>query len=568
MRIRWIRNLGAVAAVGAIALAGCSNKAQKVDQTPTEEATTRPVHIKVLAFNDLHGHLEGPSGSVTVDGSRVDAGGLDRLAVRAAEIKKFHANTAIVTAGDLIGASPLLSSLFHDEPTIEGLNALEIDAASVGNHEFDEGADELRRMQNGGCHPVDGCQDGDAFDGANFPFLAANVVIDATGETIFPGWFVKEMGGVKVGFIGLTLEGTPSIVSPDGIKGLSFQDEADTINEATKKLQAEGVETIVVLIHEGGYATTDRNDVNDCPGISGPIVDIVERTDKAVDVFVTGHTHQAYICDIDGRLVTASKSYARLLTEIDLMVDPTTGDVVDKKATNLVIDRTGEPHPDVASLISKYSAIADPLSNKQIGVIRTDISRDPDDNGESPLGRLIADIQLDATKSKERGSAQIAFMNPGGIRDSLRLAPTGEEDHGVVTYEEAHTIQPFGNSLITMTLTGQQIHDLLEMQWQDQDRVRLLQVSEGFTYAWSESGEPGEKVDPASIKLNGDPIAMDASYRVTVNSFLATGGDGFSVLNEGTDRIGGPVDLEAFVVYLDEKSPISAPTGKRITRKK
>jgi 5'-nucleotidase len=560
------RKLFALLTASTLALAACSGKEKKPDEQPTESEAAQPVHVKVLAFNDLHGHIEGPSGSVTVEGAKVEAGGADHLAARVEEIRKFHPNTAVVTAGDLIGASPLLSSLFHDEPTVESMNAMKLDASAVGNHEFDEGVDELARMQKGGCHPEDGCQDGDDYGGAAFPFLAANVTYEESGERMFDGWFVKEFDGVKVGFIGLTLEGTPEIVSPDGVKGLSFQDEADAINAIVPKLQEDGIETIVVMIHEGGIPTEEQTDVSQCAGVSGPIEGIVERTDEAVDVFVTGHTHQAYICEMHGKLVTAAKSYGRLLTEIDLMVDPSTGDVVEKSAKNLVVDRTGDAHPGVAALIDKYGAIAAPLANEQIGAIEADIIRDANDDGESPLGRLIADIQLDATASEERGRAQIAFMNPGGIRDSFYVKPTGEEPAGVVTYAEAHTVQPFGNSLITMTLTGEQVDELLELQWKGQKRPRILQASRGFYYEWSESAEVGEKVDIASIKLNGEPIDPKGEYRVTVNSYLANGGDGFVLLADGPDRLGGPVDLEALVVYFDENSPIAPPTDRRIKK--
>lgn len=558
----------ALLTASALALSACSGKTNKPDEEPTEETakTAEPVHVKLLALNDLHGHLEGPSGSVKVEGAKVDAGGLDRLAARVAEIRKFEPNVAVVAAGDLIGASPLLSSLFHDEPTIEALNSMKLDATAVGNHEFDEGIDELERMKKGGCHPEDGCQDGDDFGGADFAYLAANVTDGDSGDTIFPGYFIKEFDGVKVGFIGLTLEGTPAIVSPDGVKGLSFADEAETINAIVPKLRKQGIEAIVVLIHQGGYPTTEQTDVNQCPDVAGPITDIVENTDDAVDVFVTGHTHQTYVCELDGRLVTSAKSYGRLLTEIDMDIDPGTGDVMKRSARNLVIDRDGEPDEDVGAVIDKYNAIAAPLAKKKIGVIKADIVRKQNDDGESPLGRLIADIQLDATRSKDHGNAQIAFMNPGGVRDSFYVKPTDDEPAGVVTYSEAHTVQPFGNSLVTMTLTGEQINELLELQWKGQEHPKILYASKGFSYAWSDSAKPGEKVDIGRIKLNGKPIDPDEEYRVTVNSYLANGGDGFALLADGTDRVGGPVDLQALVVYFDENSPLSPPTDQRIEK--
>ena len=521
--------------------------------------------MKVLAFNDLHGNLEGPTGSVRVKGQKIEAGGADHLATRLAQLKAANPDAIIVTAGDLIGASPLLSSLFHDEPTIEAMNALKLDYAAVGNHEFDEGLAELRRMQEGGCHPEDGCQDGDPFGGAEFPFLAANVSTSA-GETIFPAYEIREIGGQKVAFIGLTLEGTPNIVSPEGVRGLKFADEAESINALVPTLREQGAEAIVVLIHEGGYPTVEETDINDCPDISGPIVDIVSATDDAVDLFVTGHTHRAYICEVDGRLVTSASSYGRLLTEIDLTLDPATGDVVAHTAKNIVVDVESPEDPAIVALKTKYGAIAGPLANKKIGTILSDISRDMNEDGESPLGRLIADIQLQATRAPNAGNAQIAFMNPGGIRSALELAARNGEGDGVVTYAEAHTVQPFGNSLVTMTLTGAQIREILEAQFSNRDKPSLLQVSKGFTYTWRATAPEGQRVDPTSMKLNGVPIDPKANYRVTVNSYLSTGGDGYATLEKGTNRLGGPVDLEAFVVYFNSGSPVKAPAERRITR--
>jgi 5'-nucleotidase len=387
------------------------------------------------------------------------------------------------------------------------------------------------------------------------------VVADASGETVFPGYLVKEFGEVRVGFIGLTLEATPEIVSPEFVKGLSFKDEADTINAAVAELTADGVQSIVVLIHEGGYPAGD--DINGCEGMSGPIVDIVERLDPAVDTVVTGHTHQAYICEVNGMLVSSGKSYGRLLTEIDLAIDPTTGDVVEKKAANLIVSTEGTSLPEIDTLIEKYDAIAAPLADKAIGSVTADITREAGESGDAPMGRLIADIQLDATRDN---GAQIAFMNPGGVRNSLLVRPAGDEEEGVVTFAEAHSVQPFGNALITMTLTGQQLHDMLEEQWQEK-KTRIMHPSKGFTYTWDSSGAVGDHVDPATMKLDGEPIVLDQTYRVTVNSFLANGGDGFTVLTKGTNRVGGPLDLEALVEYFEANSPISPDSTSRITRK-
>ncbi len=542
------------------ALSACSTRPQKSDAEAVE-TKKEPVKVRVLAFNDLHGNLEGPSGSVYVNGEKVKAGGADFLAAKIAE--RRTPNSIVVSAGDLIGASPLISALFHDEPTIEASNQMGLELNAVGNHEFDEGVDELIRMQNGGCHPKDGCQDGDDFAGASFKFLAANVFWKSDGKTIFASTHIKKFGPVSVGFIGLTLEDTPSIVSSVGIKDVRFGNEVQAINKAVSEFQNDEIETIVVLIHEGGFPTLDQSDRNDCPGISGPILEIAKNTSDAVDIFVTGHTHKAYICEMNGKLVTAAKSYGRLLTEIDLLIDPETGDVISQEANNIVIDRKGEGHPEVSKTIEKYKSIVSPIANKAIGKITADFTREADENGVSPLGKLIADIQLAATKTN---GAQIAFMNPGGIRAPLTMAPSSVEAEGVVTYSEAQTTQPFGNGLVTMSLTGEQIKFLLEAQFGK--KRTILQPSAGFSYSWLESAPPGAKVDPKSIKLNGQLLDSEKEYRITVNSFIADGGDGFDILKAGTNRMGGPLDLEAFVQYFSKNSPISISTETRVLKEK
>lgn len=544
-------------------LSACSAQpVKKEKEIDKENVNTTPIEVRILAFNDLHGNIEGPTGSVIVDGKKTKAGGADFLSAKIAERKTE--NSIVVSAGDLIGASPLLSALFHDEPTIEAANKMGLELNAVGNHEFDEGVDELLRMQNGGCHPEDGCQDGDDFGGANFKFLAANVFKKSTGETLFPSTMVKEFGTVKVGFVGLTLEGTPAIVSPIGIKSVTFGNEIETINKAVSKFQSEGIETIVVLIHEGGYPTIDQGDRNECPNISGPILDIVKGSNSAVDVFVTGHTHKAYICDIEGRLVTSGKSYGRLLTEIDLKIDPKTQDVLKKSATNIVIDRSGYPDKNVEALIKKYETIVAPIAGKSVGSIVVDLPREADVNGVSLLGKMIADVQLWATKES---NAQIAFMNSGGIRAPLMMAPLKGEGEGVVTYEEAHTSQPFGNGLVTMTLTGEQIKALLESQFSE-GRNTILQPSKGFYYTWSASAALGNKVDPKSMKLHGSVIDMATKYRITVNGFLSEGGDGFKLLKEGSDRVGGPIDLDALVNYFSKMSPVKSSNEVRVLKVK
>lgn len=516
------------------------------------------VDVQILAVNDFHGNLVPPAGSSGRIGT-TDAGGVEYLATHINNLRAQNPNTVVVSAGDMIGASPLISALFHDEPSIEAFNLIGLDFNAVGNHEFDEGIYELIRMQEGGCHPVDGCLDGDDFAGADFRFLAANVEWKKNGKTVFPAYKTRSFNGVHVAFIGMTLEGTPTIVTPSGISELNFLDEADTVNALVPELKKRGIETIVVIIHEGGFPT---GAYNECPGISGPIVDIVNRTDDAVDLFITGHTHQAYNCVIDGRIVTSAASFGRVVTDIDLTIDRATGDVVSASANNNIVTRDVALDPFLTALVAKYQTLVAPLENRVIGSITETITRNPNAAGESALGDVIADAQLAATADPALGGAVVAFMNPGGIRADFTYAQSGSEGDGNVTYGEAFTVQPFGNSLVTMTLTGTQIDTLLETQWGAAGRI--LQVSNGFTYEFSDSAPVDSKVDIASIKINGVPIDPNGSYRVTVNSFLADGGDRFAILVEGTDRLGGEVDLDALVKYFEANSPVAPGPQNRI----
>ncbi|WP_437294836.1 bifunctional metallophosphatase/5'-nucleotidase [Sorangium sp. So ce426] len=534
------------------------------------------VSVQIIALNDFHGNLEPPTGSsgritvsATPTSTTVDAGGVTYLASRVAALRATNPNTVVVSAGDLIGASPLVSALFHDEPTIEAMNLLGLDINGVGNHEFDKGTSELLRMQHGGCSPVDGCSDGTPFVGATFKFLAANVVVDpSTGKTLFPRYDVREFDGVKVAFIGMTLEDTPTIVTPIGVAGLTFMDEVDTVNDIVPELQAQGIEAIVVLLHEGGLPT---GLYNECPGLSGPIVDIATNIDPAVDVIVSGHTHQAYNCILGDKIVTSAASFGRLVTDIDLEISKSTGDVTAKAANNVIVTREA-PDAGVSTLVTRYKDLAAPLANVQVGTITATLDRAVPAMGAGlfTMGAVIADAQLAATRDARTGGAEIAFMNPGGIRADLTYAASSTEViDGVVTFGEVFTAQPFGNSLVVMTLTGAQIDTLLEQQFRlDAGGVQqslILQVSDGFTYTYSQSAPIGAKVDIASIRINGVPIEAARTYRVTVNSFLATGGDGFTVLNDGTDRLGGALDLDALRDYFAASSPVSPPALDRIT---
>ncbi|QGN46396.1 bifunctional metallophosphatase/5'-nucleotidase [Micromonospora sp. WMMD558] len=551
------------AAIGLTALAVTAFGA--VATTPDQaDAGPKPVDVTLLALNDFHGHLEPPSGSSgTIAGQ--PAGGVEYLATHLAELREASKkkNTITVAAGDLIGASPLLSAAFHDEPAIEALTLAGLDYASVGNHEFDEGSDELLRIQNGGCHPVDGCADGTPYEGAGFQYLSANAFVDETQQPLLPPYAIHKVQGVKVGFIGMTLEGTPEIVSPQGVAGLTFTDEAQTANRYARELRRKGVETIVVLLHEGG-TQAGAGGINDCVDFTGPVVDIANRMDPSIDVIVSGHTHQAYNCEVNNKLVTSASSFGRLVTDIDLKIDRRTGDVLTATAENVVVTRDVAKDPAQTALIDRYKAVLGPVAGRQVGTTTEAITRTQETlfgttRAESPLGNLIADAQLWATDDEQNAVA--AFMNPGGVRADL--------DAGPVTYEEAFTVQPFANNLVTLDLTGAQLYCLLEQQFVT---GRVLYPSSTVRYVVDPDGTTAPAADPCagtrvvrgSLAFGGVPVETGATYRVTVNNFLAGGGDGFSVLTGGTNQVTGQIDLDAFVAYLTANSPVSGPALDRI----
>ena len=537
-----------MALVGAVMAAPVS----ATDKPEAEKA--KQVELQILALNDFHGNIN------TFSSSFGATGGAQNLATNIAAAEAGVRNSIFVSAGDLIGASPLISALFHDEPTIEVMNEIGLDINGVGNHEFDEGAAELVRMQKGGSHPVDGDLDGDGFGGADFKFLAANVTVNDTGKTLFPAYTIKNYQGVKVAFIGLTLEGTPSIVTPAGVAGLTFHDEAETVNQIVTQLRRKNIESFVILLHEGGMSDGGQNDCGTT--LTGPIATIVPQFHDAVDVVIAGHTNDEFICEIDGKVVTMADNAGRLFTDIDVTLDRKTKDMTVVAVNNLPNLQSADDDPDVQAIIDKYNALSAPLANTVIGSVTADITRVDDAEGESPLGQVIADAQLAATAAVGSGEAVAAFMNKGGVRDEIDFAPSGAEAAGEVTFGEAFAVQPFGNSLVTMTLTGAQIDTLLEQQFLG--AVSKLDVSNGFTYSLSASAPAGSKV--SAIAINGVAVDPAASYRVTVNSFLADGGDNYPVLTQGTNRLGGDVDLDALVAYFEAATtPVAPGPQNRVT---
>ena len=553
----------------------------KLDRPVKLDRPAKKVLLQILALNDFHGQLEPSqsSSSGTIDGT--PAGGAEYLTTHLRQLRRKALgngrSSITVAAGDLIGATPLLSAAFHDEPTIEAMNQAGLRISSVGNHEFDEGGRELLRMQRGGCLPDGTGADnqnscaGHRFKGADFQYLAANVQRTSNGKTILPAVSVKRFRGVRVGFIGMTLQDTPNIVTKSGVRGLRFTDEVSTANRVAKQLDRQGVKSIVVLLHEGGFPA-DPAAYNSCPGISGPIVDINRGLSPRIDAVVTGHTHQAYNCrlrdpDDNRRLVTSASSLGRLVTDIKLSINRRTGEVIrsSEQATNRVVTRDVPRARSISALIADYTRRVLPISSKVIGHLAGGagaVTETADESQESPLGNLIADSQK-ADPSTVTGArpTEIAFMNPGGIRSDLTAG-----DGGAITFGSAFTVQPFNNYLVSMDLTGRQILTLLEQQWSGANagEPKILQVS-GITYSYSGAGAGPYTLLPETVEVNGEALDEARTYRVVTNSFLADGGDGFDVLGTAPGKFFGGLDIDALSSYLADNDPYTPGPTDRIT---
>jgi len=533
------------------------------------------VEVQLLAINDFHGALEPPAGTNGRIG-QVSAGGVEYLASHLATLAAANANTLIVSAGDNIGATPLLSGMFHDEPSIEALSAAGLALSAVGNHELDEGWDELYRMQKGGCHPVDGCQDGTPFAGATFRYLTANILVDPQNATrqmldrsgwkppsgsrpspLFPPYTIREFAGVKIGFIGLTLQGVGTIVSPNAMKGLVVRPEAAAANEMASALRGQGVHAIVVLIHEGGVprGPAGQEDPNTCEDFQGAIVNIAHQMSPDIDVIVSGHTHRAYVCTIETKLVTSASSFSRLITDIDLQIDRPSGRVVAKTARNVIVTRDVPKQAAETALIEHYRPLADSVASRRVGTARGTIAATRNAAGESALGDIIADGMLEAARAVA-GREDAAFTNSGGRRSDL--VPSGAD--GTITFNDLFNVLPFGNTVMVKTLTGDSIGRLLEQQ----TPVRMLQVSSTFRYAWDPEKPAGSRVNRASIQIEGKGLIPTEKYRIATVDFVWNGGDDFTVATEATEPVAVGTDVDVFQTYVGKHSPVTGGPQDRI----
>jgi 5'-nucleotidase len=575
---------------GALTLGGCATTGAE------RGAAAGPVEVKIIGFNDFHGNLEAPKQAIDHPGPgagavKVPAGGAAHFASAVDALRKQNPNHLVVSAGDMIGASPLVSALFLDEPTIHAMNLIDIDFNAVGNHEFDRGREELLRMQKGGC-AKHGSREPCAvepFPGAKFTYLAANTVTEG-GDTLFPAYAVRSFGkgarAVKVGIIGMTLKGTPALVTPAGVAGLEFRDEAETVNALIPKLKAEGADAIVLVIHQGVYSRLGYNDQS-CGGIEGDLIPILERLDAGVDAVVSGHTHNAYVCDY-GRinpakpiLLTSAGRYGTMLTDIRLSIDPAAGRVVAKSADNLIVqgvgftDSRGEtrvtdavpaylPRGDVAALVARYVAAAGPVAARPAGKLSAPALENPNPAGEHVLGNLIADAQLAATRAPAAGGAQLALMNPGGVRADL--VPSAD---GSVSFGQLFASQPFANILVVKSMTGAQLKAVLEQQFASGSNTAenpyVLSPSHNFRFAYDLSRPPGQRI--VALTLDGRPVREEAEYRVAMNSFLSGGGDNFTAFKEGRVVAGGMLDVEALEAYLAAAGSLTPPTLGRVEKR-
>ena len=557
-----------------------------------------PVQVRLIGINDFHGNLEAtnlvlflaePGAAPGAPAMRVQVGGAAALAGMVKRLRAGAPHSLMLAAGDLVGASPLVSTLFRHESTVETLNDIGLEVSSLGNHEFDAGQRELQRLIRGGCaatvpeSAIASCVRS-PYRGAHYQYIAANV-IDAKGRTIVAPYVVKRFAGIPVAFIGGVTRSTPQMVTPSGVAGLKFVDEADAVNRAARELRRQGVRAMVAVFHEGFELGTQekRGDWNDvtCPEAHGPLLAIARRLAPEIKVIFSGHTHQGYRCEIEGRLIIQGTSYGRGVSVVDVQLDPATRRMLpETRSINLpvvnertdpaqrerlaaalpeayaAVLREAKPDAAIAEQVAAYAVLTAPKAERPVGTISGPFARGG--KVDSAAGRLIADSQLAATKGE---GAQVAFMNPGGIRANLECAAPP----CTVTFGQAFTMQPFGNSLVVMTLTGAQLKAALESQQRSPTGDPMwLQPSEGFSYTWQSDAPRGERV--SEMRLRGEPVAPETKYRVTVNSFLAEGGDGFASISSGGSRAGGGQDIDALVSYLGaaERSPVAEPRIKRL----
>lgn len=545
----WVRSLLLVGSSSALILLGCAHR------PPAE------VEVNLLAINDFHGYLQ-PSNYRSADPHNPvgELGGVATLGGLLRDLRARDPALLFVGTGDLIGASPPIANMWADEPSIVAMNLLGLRLSTVGNHEFDEGKVEFLRHQHGGCEsprPDKACQFEADYAGARFPYIAANVIDENSGELLLPPYVIEQVKGVKIAFVGAEVEDLASYIAPASMVGIRVTDEAEAINRYVPELQAQGVQAIVAVVHQGG---TSSGGFSGCDSLAGEIVDIAERLDPAVDVLLSAHTHEAYVCQLGKLTITQGASYGHMLTHLRLAINPVSGDVIRVQAENLLVDpQRYAPDLTLQSLVDKLEARGRAQLQRPIARIGAKvITRELNAAGESAMGNLVADAQLAAT---HKLGAQLALMNSGGIRSDLQLSEGREQ----LVYSQVSAVHPFKGTLQLLTLSGAQLKALLEQQWRDTgvDGYRPLQVSASFSYAWDAARPLGDKVLADSMRIEGKPVQLTEDYRIATNAFLADGGDNFSLFKQGRQRQdSGLPDLDVLINYLVARDLSGQPAGR------
>ncbi|MDZ5610061.1 bifunctional metallophosphatase/5'-nucleotidase [Bacillus pseudomycoides] len=475
------------------------------------------VSVQILGLNDFHGQLNTTS---TLHGKAV--GRADYVAAYIESYRDKNHNTLLVHTGDMIGGSPPISALFHDEPTMEFLNNLQFDIGTIGNHEFDRGPDALQQLISGHSST-----EANSFSGSSFPYVCANVLDSSTKQTLFPPYIIKWIDGIPIAFIGVVTKDTPFLTMHTDMSSVLFLDEASSINSYVHQLQKKGIHAFVILAHLGGNTTGGNT--------NGALAALANQLDTDVDIIFGGHSHSYINGNVNGKLLVQAYSYGKAFSNVTVTLNHQTKDITKKYATIVPVYQNAiSPDLHTKNWIDSYASKIQSKVDEQLGVTEYELTRNQNEHGESKLGTFLAIAQ------RQTMQADIAFVNPGSIRHNLQK--------GKITWEDTFLIQPFGNPLIKMELSGKEIRNVLQEQWQGE--TRILQVS-GIRYSWKNN-----VIQTISLE-NGRPLQDDQTYSVVVNSFLANGGDKFITFKTGRNRIKGPTDQEAFANFIRSTSHIN-----------
>ena len=538
-----------IAAGLALLLGACATSPEVAQSTPP---APRVHHLNVLAINDFHGNIQAASPvpltirMTDAAGKKTSepAGGIAYLATALKTLRAARPGSVLVGGGDFIGASPQTSSILADEPTLAAFAKLDVLASALGNHELDRGMPELQRKIAGKC-PAEGCP-WPGFVGVPFPFLAANLFDDTTGKLILQPYVIKQIDGIQVAFVGAATLQTPAMSLARNMKGLRFTEESEALNALVPELKAKGAQVLIAVMHEGTDYLGDPNVPNyDCGNMRGRGVDIIQRLDPAYAMVIGGHSHRAYVCKVGGRLITQAGSFGGWVTDIQLEVDDA-GKLLSAKAVNEpVLQSRYAPDPAFAVLAAQADALTAKERLRPVAMLTEPLIRQPAGiYGDAALGNLISDSQL--AYARKQGPADLALMNPGGIRTDIHPA-AGKP----VTVGDLFAVQPFHNELVALTISGADLRAILERGLPKPEASgRMLQPSSTLRYEWTRGADGQARL--LNVTVGGKPLDPARDYRLVVNGFMADGGESLGELKRGRDRVTVGEDLDALIDYLGE----------------